>query len=194
MATYTVTLKELIETGMIIFDFDYDMKPVEHKTQFEELFIRHFFFREIGVETPARFKFQLETELMKLLPYFNKLYMSQGLEQRILDNYDVTETFTRDVKQTANNNSTLENTDQLSDTPVNRININDNDYISALTRGKSNSSNNGTSDNKENWTRKMQGNIGIQTDADAVMKYESSLKNVDMLLLNELDNLFMGVW
>ena len=68
MANYTITLKELVETGFKIFDFEYDMKPIEHKPFFEELFTRHFYFREIGSETPARFKFHLQTELMKLLP------------------------------------------------------------------------------------------------------------------------------
>lgn len=210
MAVYTITLMELIEMGLKIFDFEYDMKPQEHKTVFEELFIRHFYFREIGTETPGRFKYHLQTELMKLLPHYNKLYMSQGLEQRILDNYDVTEEFKRqttsnsNIEETIGGSATANNntTNQLSDTPVNRINISDNDYISSLTKEQNNSTQNinnkvdrlGNDQGNENWTRTMKGNIGIQTDADAVIKYESSLKNVDMLLLNELEVLFMGVF
>ena len=49
-------------------------------------------------------------------------------------------------------------------------------------------------ENNERWTRKMQGNIGVQTDADAIIKYESSLKNVDLLVFNELEKLFMQIF
>ena len=40
----------------------------------------------------------------------------------------------------------------------------------------------------------MQGNIGVATDADAVTSYEKALKNIDLLVFNDLDILFMGVY
>jgi hypothetical protein len=40
----------------------------------------------------------------------------------------------------------------------------------------------------------MKGNIGVQTDADAVNKYISSILNVDMMIIDELEELFMGVF
>ena len=40
----------------------------------------------------------------------------------------------------------------------------------------------------------MQGNIGVQTDADAIKKYEEVLRNVDEEILNKLEVLFMGVY
>lgn len=213
-----MTVKQLIEDNFKIFDFEYDMQPSSHKPVFEELFTRHFYFREIGFETPSRWKYHLETELKKLMNYYNRLYMSQALEQRILDNYDVKEEFTREQtnnrvqdesltgSNTGSQTSNGENLNQFSDTPVKRTNIASTDFISNLS--KDTNSNSATSTNSitneldrtqtdegtEHWVRTMQGNIGVQTDADAVIKYETSLKNVDMLLLGELENLFMGVW
>ena len=40
----------------------------------------------------------------------------------------------------------------------------------------------------------MKGNIGVQTDADAITKYESSLKNVDLLLFEDLQKEFMQIF
>ena len=40
----------------------------------------------------------------------------------------------------------------------------------------------------------MTGNIGVQTDADAIIKYEQSLKNIDDMVFEELEILFMGVF
>ena len=151
-------------------------------------------FREIGVETVARFKHNLKTQLNLLMPYYNKIYTSQNLEQRILDNYDVTETFERDStgKRTAKND--MNNKQLFSDTGRKRVDINDIDYVSNINKEINSANSNANEENKEKWTRKMTGNIGIQTDAHGVSQYENSLKNVDMLIFDELDNLFMQIF
>ena len=55
--------------------------------------MEHFWYREIGAETVGRFKHNLREMLNLIMPHYNKMYLSQSLEQRILDNYDITETF-----------------------------------------------------------------------------------------------------
>lgn len=194
MANYTIELRTILENNVNIFDFNYPIFDESYRAKFEENFINHFYYREIGFETISRFKHHLKTELNILMPYYNKLYMSQGLEQRILDNYDVTETFERNVtgsKTGVNENS---NKQLFSDTGRKRVDINDIDYVSTINKETNNTTSNVNDENNERWSRTMKGNIGVQTDADAIMKYENSLKNVDLLLFEELEKLFMQIF
>lgn len=194
MANYTIELRTIIENNVNIFDFNYPIFDESYRATLEDNFINHFYYREIGFETISRFKHHLKTELNLLMPYYNKLYKSQGLEQRILDNYDVTEKFERNVtgsKTGVNENS---NKQLFSDTGRKRVDINDIDYVSTINKEINNTTSNVNDENNERWSRTMKGNIGVQTDADAIMKYENSLKNVDLLLFEELEKLFMQIF
>lgn len=261
MAEYTMELREIVK-NCNIFDFEYPIWKEGYRKTFEEKFINHFYFREIGVETVARFKHNLKEQLNLIMPYYNKMYYSQSLEQRILDNYDVTETFQKSSDSirneinnltgsirntgsktynetnnvTGNTTNTADKTHErdvtnktlYSDTGRKRIDIDDVDFVSNINKEinkevntlrdtsvlqelkdselSNNSSEELTSqeskdntlksneNNTESWTRKMIGNIGVQTDAYAIKQYEESIKNIDLLVFNELDILFMGVY
>lgn len=186
MAIYTVELRTIIENDVNLFDFDYPIFDEDYRTVFEEKFKNHFYFREIGFETVGMFKFYLKEQLNLLMPVYNKMYSSQGLEQRILDNYDITETFTRSTE----GNNTNENLSLFSDTPKKRIDIETNDFVTNINKDNTTINNTGS----ENWTRKMTGNIGVQYDSQAIASYENSIRNVDLQLFNELEKLFMGVF
>lgn len=207
MAQYTVTIKQMVDSGIKIFDFDYPMFKEEYKPTFEKLFIDYFYFDEIGLETPALFKHRLKTKLNLIMPYYNKLYMTQELEQRILDNYDVTEIIKRSVKGDSSrqlvgsmtSSSTTKNL--FKNAPKTKIDVDKFDVVSSLSKdeGSGSSSNNTNEKNKttnnEELTRTMKGNIGVQTDADAIVKYWTSLRNVTIEIFeNELNQLFMGVF
>lgn len=195
MAQYTMELREIInDLDINIFNFEYELDKSLSKEYFEKMFIKHFYFREIGTETVERFIFSLDERLNLLLPTYNKLFMSQNLEQRILDNYDVTEKFERELKSTGNTTNESNNKNLFSDTPKKRIDISTNDYVTNISKDSGTSTSNSVGDNKENWVRTMQGNIGIQTDADAIEKYEKVVRNVLKELFNDLETLFMQVY
>lgn len=210
MEKYTITLGEIIENNVNIFDFDYPFYNEERKKQFEQHFIEHFYFDEIGQETVARFKHRLKIKLNLIMPYWNKIFLADELEQRILDNYDVTETFTKEVidntKQSSNGNITSQNEsinkNLESDTPITKIDFEQVDYFSNITKDINDSTNNTTSSNtnnventnSENWTRKINGNYGVQTDANAIVQYWDSLRKIEQEIFNELNCLFMEVY
>lgn len=194
MATYTLELRTILESNVNIFDFNYPIFDEDYRRVFEDKFKAHFYFREIGVETVGRFKFNLREMLNRIMPYYNKMYISQGLEQRILDNYDVTETFEKTSSGSRTGIAEATNKNMFSNTGKKRVDINDIDYVSNIAKEINNNTSNVNDDNEEKWTRKMQGNIGVQTDADAVMKYEQSLRNIDDMVFEELEVLFMQVF
>lgn len=194
MEQTTLTLGEIIENDVNIFDFEYPFYSEERRKQFEEHFIEHFYFDEIGQETVARFKQRLKIKLNLIMPYWNKIFLADELEQRILDNYDVTETYTRDV--TNNTNATNENVNRnlASDTPTTKVDFEKVDFFSTIVKDIGNNTSKVNGDSKEKWTRKMQGNIGVQTDADAIIKYWQSLRQIEIEIFSQCDDLFMEVW
>lgn len=194
MEQTTLTLGEIIENDVNIFDFDYPFYSETYRKTFEQHFIDHFYFDEIGQETVGRFKQRLKIKFNLIMPYWNKIFLADALEQRILDNYDVTETYTRDIIN--NTNATNENVNKnlSSDTPTTKVDFEQVDFFTSIVKDIGNNTSNVTGDSKENWTRTMQGNIGVQTDADAIIKYWQSLRQIEIEIFNQCDDLFMGVY
>ena len=199
---YTVTLNEMIQNNVTIFDFDYPIFREEYRETFQQHFIDYFLDEEIAHETVAQFKLRLKSKLNLIMPYYNKIFMTQEMEQRILDNYDVTETYNRSVVSDTVNNSTtsLNNKNNVvsknlyKDAPKTKIDIEKFDTVTNLTKNEGTTSADGFSSNTEKWERRMTGNIGVQTDADAIVKYWTSLRKVEQEIFDELECLFMGVY
>ena len=99
-ANYTIELRKIHETpGMCVFDFEYDFYEEQFRCEFEQKFIDHYYFDEIGFETVARFKHNLKAHLNKKMPYYRQLYRTELEAENInfLLNKDLRETFLREV-------------------------------------------------------------------------------------------------
>lgn len=194
MIRQTWTVERMIKDGQNIFDFEYPFYDETKRKDFETNFIENFLFDEIAHETPARFKKRLALRFRLIMPYWNKVFEANNLEQRILNNYDVEETFTK----TSNNNgtSTNNNTNKnlFSDTPTTKVDFENVDYFSSITKDIGSNTNTSSDNGAENWTRKMTGNIGVATDADAVVNYTNSLRQIEIEIFNQCQDLFMGVY
>lgn len=194
MERTTLTLGEIIENDVNIFDFEYPFYSEEYRPTFERHFIEHFYFDEIGQETVAKFKQRLKIKFNLIMPYWNKIFLADNLEQRILDNYDVTETYTREVANNSSATNESTNKNLQSDTPVTKTDLEQVDYFSNIVKDIGNNTSNVNNNSSENWERRMQGNIGIQTDADAITKYWQSLRQIENEIFEQCSNLFMEVW
>lgn len=100
MAKYTVELNDIEKSGLKIFNFNYDFYNPTLKPDFEEKFINHFRFREIGVETVGRFQHNLKVKCDEVLPYYNMLLETSLYEYDLKNNYNLTETFTKTNNKT----------------------------------------------------------------------------------------------
>ena len=189
-----ITIQKLVENNVDIFDFDYPIFREEYRKTFEENFIDYFYTDVIAQETVALFKHRLKIKLKLIIPYYNKLFLTQEMEQRILDNYDVTEVYNRSVVSDTTNNISTTSKNLYKDAPKTKIDVNNFDVVTNLSKDEGNTSANGFSSNSEKWERRMTGNIGVQTDADAIIKYWQSLRKVEQELMEELECLFMGVY
>ena len=99
----TLELRQIIESGIKIFDFEY---PKIKIPTFEDDFCRHFYFRQIGAETIARWKFMLQDKLNLIAGYYNDLIDSSKIDFDYLSDYEMTTTKTSEVENSGTNTAT----------------------------------------------------------------------------------------
>lgn len=63
-----------------IFDFNYPIYDESYRSILETKILRHFYTREIGLETVGLWKLKLNTKMNEIMPYYNQLYKSALLE------------------------------------------------------------------------------------------------------------------
>lgn len=213
MARYSIELRTIKETSSYnLFDFEYELYDNNLKPLFEEKFFEYFYFDEIGYPTVQRFKHMLKSKLHMIMPYYKQLYETE-LRTKEIDfmlNKDLTETFVRDLTSNATANSTVESTGSNSgindgfqaNTPQSKLVQDIEHYMSSATRDKTssnyndnNSSNSSTNNTgREETTLVSKGNIGITSSAELLEKWRKVLINIDELIFEDMQDLFMMVY
>ena len=189
----TVELRDVINGGVELWDFDYpSYYKDDQKKAFEQKVIDHFYFRQIGQETVGRFLHMFQAKVREIMPYYIDMYKSveimHGLENPF-DNVDVTETF---EQESSGNSSTAGNsTDRFSDTPQGSV-ANLADYLTNASQNESSASGESTGTVKHTLHRK--GNQGVNTFAHDIIEFRKSIINVDEMVINELNCLFLGIY
>lgn len=223
-ATFTVTLGCLIENGFDIGLEDYPIFDEAYRAGLNGKIMSHYWFREIGQETPALFRFMLKRKMNEIMPFYNELYKSTLLEIDPLSNYRMTTTnkgtseqeTTRTNKHDETSGSTSSTTSSsdanarnlVSQTPQMQLSGHD-DYATNITDTTSTTTTEGSAndtssraliENDEATSKNMQDYIttviGLSgvTEADAIMRYRQSLLNIDMMVIDELATLFFGLY
>ena len=210
MSSYTLELRHIHQTHKV-FNFDYDFYTDSNiiKSKFEQKFIDEYYFHEIGQETVARFQHRLRTKLNKIMPYYKQLYDTEIAAKDInfLLNKDLTETFERVVTGESSSINDLTVSDQ-GETNNKESNIENGNASLELENGsltnvsKTSLSNNTNSNNtsrdntnqSEITTLKSQGNIGITSSAELLEKWRSVIINIDQMIIDACDDLFMQVY
>lgn len=73
----------------LIFSFDYPIFDSNYKPTLETKIIRHFYTREIALETYGLWKLKLEAKMNEIMPYYNQLYESELIEFNPLHDTDI---------------------------------------------------------------------------------------------------------
>ena len=88
MANYTMEIRQMIDNpliGLFTFDYDFYSDDIKDKEEFEKLFIQWYYFREIGFETPERFKLKLQAKLNIIMPYYKQLALTEWDKLRTIE-------------------------------------------------------------------------------------------------------------
>ena len=73
-----------------IFSFDFPMFDESYRSVLEKKILKHYYTREIGLETYGLWQLKLDTKMNEIMPYFNQRYKSETLEFNPLYDFDVT--------------------------------------------------------------------------------------------------------
>ena len=202
MSKYTITIKNLIDNE---FDFglnDYPIFNESYRNILNQKILNHYYENEIGFETANLFKFYLNNKLNEIMPYYNQLYLAQETAlTNIFNNVDLTEESERQNESTANTNSSSQsnNKNLFQDTPQGRIDfqdLEDQKWATNYTINKGNidDTSETTGNNNENFTRHIYGNNGNKYNIDILNDIKNKMMNIDLLIINELNDLFMQIF
>ena len=214
MARHTIELREIDNCICYLFPkgFPFYTDSEEMRLNFIQKFYDEYMFREIGFETVERFKRSLLGKLNLLMPYYTQLYQTELESKNInfLLNKDLIETFEREVTGSSEVNSnattnatgttTASTNDMMYDTPNSMI-----DDITkyptqgsqgennATTSSNATSTNNQTGENTQTETTTLtsKGNIGITSSAQLLKEWREVIINIDEMILNDLEDLFL---
>lgn len=188
----------LEQTWDKVFTFKFPIFDEAYRKELCIKILRHFWTREIAHETYGAWKLRMETKLCDIMPYYNQLYKSELLEFNPLYDVDFTRTTNRDSADTVNgvNDGTSKSTDLFSDTPQNGLqDVESGEYLTTASVSDNNYRNNNTtnSNSNENFWEKVQGRTH-KPAAQLLMDFRKSFLNIDMLIIDELEPLFMQLW
>ena len=97
--------------GLFTFDYDFYSDNPKDKEDFEKLFTQWYYFREIGFETPERFKMKLQAKLNVIMPYYRQLALTEWNKVRtaeqMMTSKNLKETTTHEQTISGNNESSL---------------------------------------------------------------------------------------
>lgn len=86
-------IDSIIEDAIpLIFSFDFPIFDEEYRNVLCTKILRHYYTREIGLETYGLWKLKLQTKLNEIMPYYNKLYESELYKYNPLYDVDMTTT------------------------------------------------------------------------------------------------------
>lgn len=188
----------LEQTWDKVFTFKFPIFDEAYRKELCIKILRHFWTREIAHETYGAWKLRMETKLCDIMPYYNQLYKSELLEFNPLYDVDFSRTTNRDSADTVNgvNDGTSKSTDLFSDTPQNGLqDVESGEYLTNASVSDNNYRNNNTtnSNSNENFWEKVQGRTH-KPASQLLMDFRKSFLNIDMLIIDELEPLFMQLW
>lgn len=214
MSKYTITFQELVEGGYYTEEEikntfksynleDYltadeinviNQRGTWNKEKLANKIYNHYYMKEIGFETYARFDLEAKELMEELMEKYLPMVYSYSIEYDPLVNVDFTESFER---QFANQDSaTADGLVLNSDTPQGRVTKTDilaGNYASSTSGNETSST--GNSEGSENYTKRTKGNSGISATAQALLKqYRDNIRAVDTDIIKDLNILFMSLF
>ena len=185
--------------------------------------LKHYYTREISAETAGLWQLWLNTRMGEIMPYYNKLYESALLEFDPFKDTNYSRnhggTFTGDTRRNGRSDVSVDNSvtsngtsnskNLFSDTPQGAItNIENESYLTNATLIKdtdtntTNTDGNSTTQNTEttgitntdNWIETIVGKQSTVSYSKLLQEFRDTFLNIDVMIINDLSDLFMNIW
>lgn len=92
------------------------------------------------------------------------------------------------------NDRYLTNARMTNDTETRKESVGETTTGDTTVTASTETNNNTTINNTEDYIETVRGKQGTQSYSSMIMEYRESLINIDMMIINELEELFMGIW
>lgn len=221
MSIFTMSLAEVIELhGRDNIGLDtYPVISETYRTRINELVIDQYLNREIGQETFSLFRHAMRRKMSQIMPTYNELYQTKTLIVDPLRTVDLQTLTITDASEEASSDSDTHGVSSGdttvtsgsvsrqvgSDTP--QVFLSDNgNYASSANDGNSQAtaetqaSETATNSTDVETSRTSHDVMDSKTtgfqgsQAELVMAFRQTIINIDMMIVNELSSLFMGIW
>ena len=203
MPVFTMELREVLEVTDNIGLDDYPIFDEAHRLVLNQKIIDHYFNQEIGRETVSMFRLAMSRRMNEIMPYYNQMYESEKIKIDPLYTVDITtESTNESTQESSGTGSTTTGTDSTSksynsDYPQTSI-VGGQEYATngataeSGTESTANSSENGTAASMGESSSRTYGSQGNQSDMLA--RYRETFLNIDLEIIGELQDCFMGIW
>lgn len=187
------------------FNFGLDEYPIfdeNYRATLNNNILNYYYQSEIGFETPALFRRYLKNKMSIIMPKYNAIYEAQQkLLVNPIGNIDITETLQRNttIDGSVEATSAIKSTNLYQDTPqgqLDKTDIDNQTWASNLTQDKRNTQDNTDSNTNstENYTKRLLGANGRTYSIDVYRKFVDKFDSIDQLIIDELQDLFMGIF
>ena len=214
MPSFTVELWRVIEFKPAEMSLDewlgmneYPIFETDYREGLNKKIRDHFMYQEIGHETVEQFRFSMRRKLNEIMPVYNELYKTTKKEFDPLSTIDIRTVSSGTQAQTSEGTTANE-----TDSDINAVSRNvASSFPQVLLSGNKDYATSGADSNSQT---KTTGNVSEEstsesnaiTESDSrtsgyqgnpaqlLQAYRATILNVDMLVIAELDDLFMMVW
>lgn len=190
-----------------IFDFSYPIFDASYKSVLEPKILQHYYTREIGLETYGLWKNFLRAKMREIMPYYNKLYESELLSFNPFYDVDLTIDRLDNRNETGNDvtegrgTSSNDNWNYYNDTPQGGITgIATRKYLTDVRNitDEGSTTSNITSNNKvktiDDYLEHIKGKRGGQSYSKLLQELRDTFLNIDVMIIDELSDLFLNLW
>ena len=202
-----------------IFNFDYPIFDENYRLPLEKKILKHYYTREIGLETVGLWKLKLDAKMNEIMPYYNQLYKSTLIEYNPLHDTNLTREHEGEGNAVSRNetsgssttrNSGISSSNEMiafSDTPQGGLNgVEANNYLTSATKTDRNltntgettnsSNNNGNSvvDSADKYIEHIYGATGGLSFSKRILDFRKTFLNIDKMVIDDLKDLFFLLW
>ena len=185
----------IAKAAPVVFNFDWPIFDEAYRLGLEEKILRHYYTREIGEETVGLWKLRLEDRLNLVMPKYNQLYESAKLEFNPFYDVDYTRQGTNSGEGTSSGTTNSTGNNMHSDTPQNGLeSVLNGEYLTDADVSNSESSSSSKNSSSGEFQESIKGKMPGTSYSRLLKEYRQTFLNIDRMVIDELNDLFMGVW
>lgn len=189
----------------------YPIYNEEYRVKLNDKIIDHFYFREIGFETAAQFAWYMKRTMNEIMPKYNRLYeaMLTDLNHPLSDwtrhrDINIEGETTSDMHSAGTSTNDTNGRNVFQDTPMSLLSndgspsIENLDYATNVTYDDTHSDGSSTGSSQSQGTSltdRVEDEYGRNKSLAALIaEFYEKFVDIDLMVIKELETLFLGLW